>query len=97
MGTGAIAAARLASLIGRMPALGADCVQVPVARRGIRIVDRRFIDAAHRGGLQVHVWTINDRATMERLVDLGVDGIMTDRPRLLRDVLKRRGLWAGGA
>jgi glycerophosphoryl diester phosphodiesterase len=94
MGTGAITSARLASLIGRMPALGADCVQVPVAHRGIRIVDRRFIQAAHAGGLQVHVWTINDRATMERLVDLGVDGIKTDRPRLLRDMLIGRGLWA---
>ncbi|MGD0834803.1 MAG: glycerophosphodiester phosphodiesterase [Candidatus Dormibacteria bacterium] len=97
MGSGAIARARLASLAGRMPAVGADCVQVPLAHRGIRIVDRRFVAAAHRGGLPVHVWTVDDEATMERLVDLGVDGIMTDRPSLLREVLRRRGLWLEAA
>jgi glycerophosphoryl diester phosphodiesterase len=96
MGSAAIAAARLASLAGRMPSLGADCVQVPAAHHGVRIVDRRFLAAAHGAGLQVHVWTVDDRATMERLVDLGVDGIMSDRPTLLRDVLICRGLWAGG-
>ena len=56
-----IVAARLTSLAGRMPAFGADCVQVPTAQWGVRIVDRAFVRAAHRGGLQVHVWTIDDR------------------------------------
>ncbi len=95
MGRTSIIAARLTSLAGRMPALGADCVQVPTAQWGVRIVDRGFVQAAHRGGLQVHVWTIDDRPTMERLLDLGVDGIMSDRPTLLREVLQARGQWAG--
>jgi glycerophosphoryl diester phosphodiesterase len=96
MGRAAVAAARLASLAGRFPALGGDCVQVPVRRFGVRVVDPAFIRAAHRGGLQVHVWTVNDRTEMVRLLDLGVDGIMTDRPSLLREVLSKRGLWGAG-
>ncbi len=95
MGKRAIASARLTSLTGRMRAQGADCVQVPVSSSGVRIVDRAFVLAAHRQGLQVHVWTIDDRPRMERLIDLGVDGIMTDRPTLLREVLQAGGRWAG--
>ncbi len=87
MGPRAVAVARAASLSGRMPRQGADCIQVPVRRARIPIVTARFVRAAHRAGLPVHVWTINDEASMRALLALGVDGIMTDRPRLLRDVL----------
>lgn len=93
MGPSSVAVARLASLTGRMPARGADCVQVPVAARGMRIVDAAFVRAAHREGLKVHVWTIDEESVIERLIDLDVDGIMTDRPRLLRNVMLRRGVW----
>ena len=97
MGPRAITAAWLGSRGGRMPRLGADCLQVPVRARRLVIVDRRFVDAAHRAGLQVHAWTIDDPAEMDRLLDLGVDGIMTDLPAVLRDVLQRRGAWHGRA
>ncbi len=70
----------------------ADCVQVPVSHRGIEIVNRRFMSAASERGLPVHVWTINDRTVMNRLLDLGVDGIMTDRALELRSVFDERGL-----
>ncbi|MFJ8821840.1 glycerophosphodiester phosphodiesterase [Streptomyces sp. NPDC102467] len=72
----------------------AVCAQVPVARSGIRVVDRRFVRAAHARGVQVHVWTVNDEAEMRRLLDLGVDGIVSDHIETLRDVLKDRGAWA---
>lgn len=97
MGPRSIFVARLASLRGQMPHGDADCVQVPASARRVRIVDRRFIDSAHSRGLPVHVWTINDESEMDRLLNLGVDGIMTDRPRLLREVLMRRGQWHGTA
>lgn len=71
------------------------CVQVPVRFRGIPLVTRGFVKAAHARGVQVHVWTVDDEAEMVRLLDIGVDALMTDRPALLRQVLGRRGEWHG--
>ncbi|NEB79590.1 glycerophosphodiester phosphodiesterase [Streptomyces sp. SID14478] len=71
----------------------AVCAQVPVAQYGVRVVDERFVRAAHARGLQVHVWTVNDEDEMRRLLDLGVDGIVSDHIETLRDVLKDRGTW----
>ena len=92
-GPRAVARLRIASFGGRtkVPAMG--CVQVPARTRGITIVDERFVRAAHCRGLPVHVWTIDDPAEMNRLLDLGVDGIMTDQPEVLRTVLQSRGSW----
>ena len=83
----------IASRMGRGAGGEAQALQVPVQIRGVRIVDRKLIEAAHEAGLQVHVWTVNDRYEMERLLDLGADGIVTDRPGLLKDVLTERGQW----
>jgi glycerophosphoryl diester phosphodiesterase len=69
------------------------CAQVPMGRGRVRLVDRRFVEQAHARGIAVHVWTINDRSQMEHLLDLGVDGIFTDRPTLLKEVLTERGQW----
>jgi len=71
----------------------AGCLQVPEIYKGHRLVDRRLLDAAHEQGLPVQVWTINDEADMHRLLDLGVDALMTDRLTLLQRVLTDRGLW----
>jgi glycerophosphoryl diester phosphodiesterase len=80
---------------GRAPRTSARCVQAP-ARVGRReFVDARYVAAAHAAGLQVHVWTVNSRTEMVRLLDLGVDGVMTDAADLLRDVLVERGQWPG--
>ena len=92
MGPRAVAVARTCALGGRMPRQGADCLQVPIRSGRIPIVTASFVRAAHRAGLPVHVWTVNEPATMHALLELGVDGIMTDRPRVLRDVLADRGL-----
>lgn len=90
MGPRAVAVARASSVSGRMPRLGADCIQVPIRVGRIRIVTPGFVRAAHAAGLPVHVWTVNDPATMHELFELGVDGVMTDRPRALCRVLASR-------
>ncbi|MET9394406.1 glycerophosphodiester phosphodiesterase [Streptomyces sp. NPDC006624] len=71
----------------------AVAAQVPEVQSGIHVVDRRFLHTAHARGLQVHVWTVNDAASMHRLLDLGVDGIMTDHIDTLRKVMEDRGVW----
>jgi glycerophosphoryl diester phosphodiesterase len=67
---------------------GVRCVQVPAS-----MATESFIGRAQALGLQVHAWTVNDRPTMERLLDLGIDGIMTDETVALRDVLAARHQW----
>ena len=79
------------------PPAAAACVQLPEFMGKRRLVDKALVATAHGLGLQVHVWTINDAPTMNRLLDLGVDGIMTDRPSLLKSVLTERGQWHGPA
>jgi glycerophosphoryl diester phosphodiesterase len=72
-----------------------DCLQVPVSASGVPVVTASSVRRAHRGGAQVHVWTVDDPDEMRRLLDLGVDGLMTDRADLLREVLVERGEWVG--
>jgi len=67
-------------------------LQVPPSHEGIEIVTPAFVQAAHDLDMEVHVWTINDEAEMERLLDLGIDGLMSDFPARARAVFDRRGL-----
>ncbi|MDQ4128114.1 MAG: glycerophosphodiester phosphodiesterase [Actinomycetota bacterium] len=67
-----------------------DALQVPVSYGGLALVTRRFVEAAHARGVRVDAWTINDPAEMRRLLDLGVDVVMTDRPDTLAGVLAER-------
>jgi glycerophosphoryl diester phosphodiesterase len=83
----------MASRMGRGVRCEALALQLPRTSRGVRVIDRRLVQAAHSLGLQVHVWTVNKPAEMTELLDLGVDGIITDRPDLLKAVLVERGLW----
>ena len=69
------------------PSLRHQALQVPIEFNGVTVVTEEFVKEAHANGLAVHVWTINDRAEMEWLIEIGVDGIMTDRPTLLEEVL----------
>tara|TARA_B100001057_G_scaffold490025_1_gene577458 strand:+ start:6287 stop:7018 length:732 start_codon:yes stop_codon:yes gene_type:complete len=64
-----------------------DCLQVPISYYGIRLVSKRFVDFVHTKNLKIMVWTINDVKTFEYLIGINVDGIITDRPKLLFDTL----------
>jgi len=66
-------------------------LQVPATFDEIVVVDERFVAAAHDNDVAVHVWTIDEPEQMARLIDLGVDGIMTDRPSVLDGVLRTKG------
>lgn len=86
------AGSRLAGL-PLSPLVHGAAAQVPVRRGRLRVIDPRFLRLAHRWGLEVHAWTIDDAPAMAALLDLGVDGLVTDRPDVLRAVLRDRGQW----
>jgi glycerophosphoryl diester phosphodiesterase len=85
--------------VAALPATPADVFQVPptlpVRGRGLTVVTRRLVETAHRAGKQLHVWTVDDAAEMHRLLDLGVDGLVSDRIDVLKAVLLDRGSWTG--
>jgi glycerophosphoryl diester phosphodiesterase len=87
-----VAALRLGAprrpLAARLRRTSVRCAQIPVS-----VATESFLRRAHAAGLQVHVWTVNDRPVMANLLDMGVDGIMTDETAILRDVLEGRGQW----
>jgi glycerophosphoryl diester phosphodiesterase len=93
-GTGAkvLAASRL-RLAGRIRALlrEVDALQLPERWNGIRVVTPPLLRLAHAAGVEVHVWTVNDPGDMRRLLDLGVDGIVSDRADLALEVVRARG------
>lgn len=70
-----------------------DVLQIPRRHGNLELVTAASVRRAHRLGLKVHVWTINDPAEMHQLFELGVDGIMSDRADLLADVMRQRGYW----
>ena len=67
--------------------ISGDCLQIPIYRYGIKIVTRRFVDFCKRENIKISVWTINSIEEMDYLIDLDVDGIITDRPKALINLL----------
>ena len=87
----AIASAKAGSVRGARRALrGLVAVQVPERQSGLRLVSRRTVRILHAAGVEVHVWTVNDPADMTRLLDLGVDGLVTDRCDVLKALVDTR-------
>ena len=82
-----------ASRIGLGAGGNASALQLPTHERGIRVIDERLVSAAHARGIQVHAWTVNTLPEMSLLLDIGVDGLITDRADLLKDLLVERGEW----
>ena len=97
MGPRDVTKVRLGTWVRRTPRFSGDATplaaQVPIKQGPLSIVTKSFVDGAHAAGLHVHVWTIDDPKDMNMLLDLGVDGIMTDRVTTLRDVMQSRGEW----
>jgi glycerophosphoryl diester phosphodiesterase len=96
LGPKGVAALRLSSYSPRAAGLvriQAGVAQVPLQLGGRALVDERFLTAAHARDLQVHVWTVDTEAETTAMLDLGVDGIMTDRPAMLKQLLEKRGQW----
>lgn len=87
MGPNQILQVRLAAWKFINPKFVSDCVQIPVYKYGIKLASKTMVDFCHANHLKVHVWTINDAKTMKKLINIGVDGIITDRPKLLKEVL----------
>lgn len=75
--------------LGRLVTPPYQAVQVPEYSSGLRVLSPRFVRGAHGRGLEVHAWTINTTADMQRFLDMGVDGLITDRPDLLLELLER--------
>ncbi len=95
--TGETAAFYFSMLEGSTPVVAPVCAfQVPATYGDLTVVSEQFVETAHRAGVAVHVWTINEVDEMSRLLDLGVDGIISDTPTVLNELLTLRGCkWDG--
>lgn len=100
VGPRGIAWTGLVPMLPRLLASPGVAFQMPVDHvvggRRVRLLTPWLLDSAHRRGKVVHVWTINDSEQMHQLIDLGVDGLVTDAIDVLKGVLLERGLWHGG-
>jgi glycerophosphoryl diester phosphodiesterase len=98
MGSASAAALRLRAMCPMPPRaapIDGALAQLPVRWCGLPVLNRGLVRYAHRLGIEVHAWTVNRAAEMRALLDLGVDGLITDRPDVLRDVLRTRLSWPG--
>ncbi len=98
MGQSSVVGLRLRGWQPRLPAplvprVRGDLAQLPHRFAGVTVVDADVLRVAHAAGWEVHAWTVDDPDAMAALLDLGVDGILTDRPDLLRALLAARGAW----
>ena len=93
MGTSATLKLFTGYLTGKSRTIKADCVQLPLSRYGIKLINKNTLKYFKSQGLKIHVWTINKATEFQRLIDLGVDGIMTDNCELLKSVLTENNLW----
>lgn len=76
------------------PLRGPSCIQIPLSQSGLKIVTEGRVERSHRSGIPIHVWTIDDPAVMQSLIDLGVHGIMTDEAHILKQVAEANSIWA---
>ncbi|MHC5656121.1 glycerophosphodiester phosphodiesterase family protein [Stappia sp.] len=92
-GPRSVAALRFGSWRLPLAAPGVECAQIPISQYGVTLATRGFVRHANQNGIAVHVWTIDEAEEMRRLIRLGVNGIVTDRPSLLKAVAREEGVW----
>ena len=93
LGTGSAVRFYLGARVGLRQNFGADCVQFPMRHKGVRTTDRQIVNFARKVGLSFHVWTVNSPDVMRYLMDLEVQGIMSDDTALLKSELLARNRW----
>ena len=93
LGTGGVVEFYLKHLLNHRGNIKANCAQLPMTYFGVKLITPKTLAYARSKGLKIHVWTINQADEMQNLIDLGVDGIMTDDCVLLKSILKKNGLW----
>ena len=93
MGPRGISKIQLGRFVNRLEIPSGDCVQVPMHVKGVPLITPKFVERVHSLGKVIHAWTINERNDIEKLLDYGVDGIMTDRLDVLKSTFTDRGIW----
>ena len=93
LGTGGVVKFYLKHLLNHRGNIQATCAQLPMTYFRVKLITPKTLAYARSKGLKIHVWTINQADEMQNLIDLGVDGIMTDDCVLLKSVLEKNGLW----
>ena len=94
MGPSGVTRIQLGGFVGSKKIPQGDCVQVPMSVKGIPLITPQFVRRVHRLGKVVHAWTINTKDDIELLLDYGVDGIMTDKLEVLKNVYTQREIWS---
>lgn len=93
LGTGGVVKFYLKHLLNHRGNIQATCAQLPMTYFRVKLITPKTLAYARSKGLKIHVWTINQADEMQKLIDLGVDGIMTDDCVLLKSILEKNGLW----
>ena len=93
MGTSAVLKLFTGYWTGKSRTVTANCVQLPLSHYGINLISKNTLNYFQSQGLKIHVWTVNKATEFQRLIDLGVDGIMTDNCEMLKSVLAENDLW----
>lgn len=92
-GPRAVAALRFGSLGLPVRVPDVECAQIPISQYGVPLATSGFIRHANRNAIAVHAWTIDDEDEMRRLIRLGINGVVTDRPSVLKRVAVEEGVW----
>ena len=93
MGTSDVIKFYLGAQVQRNLSFTSQCIQLPIKQFGISLMTEKVLKYARKLGIKIHFWTINEPETMQKLLELNVDGIMTDDCVLLKKIMKKQNKW----